>query len=81
MLRATDKVVLVDQEFPGLQDLGDRPQKDRKPELQELQVEVPWDLNQDEIKRLLAQRSKKYLAMAKAGFTGEPQHRRTTFST
>ena len=71
MLRATDKVVLSTKSFRAFRtwEIG---RKKSKSELQELQVEVPWDLNQDEIKRLLAQRSKKYLAMAKGGYTGGP---------
>jgi len=71
MLRATDQVVLSTKSFRVFRtwEIG---RKKSKSELQELQVEVPWDLNGDEIRRLLAQRSKKYLAMAKHGYTGGP---------
>ncbi|MGB5231599.1 MAG: carboxyl transferase domain-containing protein [Desulfoprunum sp.] len=71
MLRATDQVVLATKSFRAFRtwEIG---RKKNTSEAQELQVEVPWDLNRDEVRRLLAQRSKKYLSMARHGFTGTP---------
>lgn len=71
MIRATDQVVLSTKSFRAFRswEIG---RKKSAAEEQELQVEVPWDLNRDEIHRLLAQRSKKYLAMARHGFSGAP---------
>ncbi|MBW1635755.1 MAG: acetyl-CoA carboxylase carboxyl transferase subunit alpha/beta [Deltaproteobacteria bacterium] len=72
MLRATDKVVLSTKSFSALRTYEIRRKKHQK-ETEELQVEVPWDLNKDEIKRLLALRSKKYHAMGRNGFTGDTE--------
>jgi acetyl-CoA carboxylase carboxyl transferase subunit beta len=71
MIRATDQVVLSTKSFRAFRtwEIGRRK---GSAEEQELQVEVQWDLNRDEIKRLLAQRSKKYLNMARHGYTGAP---------
>ena len=69
MLSATDKVVLSTKSFRALRTSEFR-RKKAKAEDHELQVEIPWDLNSKEIRRLLAQRSKKYLGMADQGYTG-----------
>jgi acetyl-CoA carboxylase carboxyl transferase subunit beta len=71
MLTATDKVVLSTKSFRALRTWEFR-RKKSKVENHELQVEIPWDLNSKEIRRLLAERSKKYLGMASRGFTGKP---------
>ncbi len=71
MLSATDKVVLSTKSFRALRTWEFR-RKMAKTENHELQVEIPWDLNSKEIRRLLAQRSKKYLGMAVRGFSGKP---------
>jgi acetyl-CoA carboxylase carboxyl transferase subunit beta len=72
MTRATDKVVLATKSFSALRTYEIR-RKKHQPASEEQQVEVAWDLSRDEIRRLLAQRSKKYLAMAKSGYTGLPE--------
>jgi acetyl-CoA carboxylase carboxyl transferase subunit beta len=72
MTRATDKVVLATKSFSALRTYEIR-RKKHQPASEEQQVEVAWDLSRDEIRRLLAQRSKKYLAMAKCGYTGLPE--------
>jgi acetyl-CoA carboxylase carboxyl transferase subunit beta len=71
MLTATDKVVLSTKSFRALRtwEFG---RKKAKSEDHELQVEIPWDLNSKEIRRLLVERSRKYLGMASRGFTGKP---------
>ena len=50
-----------------------RRKKHKPADEEELQLEVPWDLNREEIKRLLSARSKKYLAMGKNGFMGQAE--------
>ena len=72
MLRATDKVVLSTKSFSALRTYEIRRKKHQK-ETEELQLEVPWDLNKDEIKRLLSLRSKKYHNMGRNGFTGNTE--------
>jgi acetyl-CoA carboxylase carboxyl transferase subunit beta len=72
MLRATDKVVLSAKSFSALRTYEIR-RKKHQPATEELQLEIPWDLNHDEIDKLLALRSKKYLALGKNGFTGQAE--------
>ena len=72
MLRATDKVVLSTKSFSALRTYEIRRKKNQK-ETEELQLEVPWDLNKDEIKRLISLRSKKYHDMGRNGFTGNTE--------
>ena len=69
MLRATDKVVLSTKSFSALRTYEIRRKKHQK-NTEELQLEVPWDLNREEVKRLLAMRSKKYHNMGRNGFSG-----------
>ncbi len=71
VLRATDKVVLSTKSFSALRTYEIRRKKHEPAKEEELQPEVAWDLSKEEIKRLLKLRSKKYLAMAKNGFTGQ----------
>ena len=71
ILRATDKVVLSTKSFSALRTYEIRRKKHEPAKEEELQPEVAWDLSKEEIKRLLRLRSKKYLAMAKNGFTGQ----------
>lgn len=70
MIKATDGVVLSAKSFKTLRtyEIG---RKKSKEEGEEIQVELAWDLNKEEIKRLLSLRSKKYLNMATLGFTGK----------
>ncbi len=67
IISATDKVVLGTKSF---QTFRSREIMRKKGEPQELPVDVPWDLSKEEVKRLLAQRSKKYRNMAMTGFSG-----------
>jgi acetyl-CoA carboxylase carboxyl transferase subunit beta len=71
VMRATDKVVLGTKSFRAFRSYEIR-RKKAETEAQELQVDVSWDLNDDEIKRLLAQRSQKYRQMSTQGFSGLP---------
>ena len=69
--RATDKVVLNTKSFKAFRDWENK-RKKQKTERKDLAVDIPWDLNSDEIRRLLAQRSKKYRQMGMHGFEGKP---------
>jgi len=71
VLQATDKVVLSTKSFRAFRSYEIKRKKVQS-ESQELQINVSWDLNQDEIKRLLAGRSKKYREMSIQGFSGLP---------
>jgi len=71
VVRATDKVVLSSKSFRSIRASEIRRRK-HKPDTQELQVDIPWDLSKSEIERLLKLRSKKYRAMALQGFSGQP---------
>ncbi len=68
MIRATDKVVLETKSFSALRSY--EIMRKKKSESQELQLEIPWDLNKDEVKKLLKLRSKKYLSLATNGYSG-----------
>ena len=73
MLRATDKVVLSTKSFSTLRTYEIRRKKHKPASEEELQLEMPWDLNKEEIKRLLSSRSKKYLEMGRNGFMGQAE--------
>lgn len=70
MIQATDRVVLSVKSFRALRssEIG---RKKSVEESEDRQIAVQWDLNRDEINRLIKQRSKKYLAMGLGGFTGQ----------
>jgi acetyl-CoA carboxylase carboxyl transferase subunit beta len=69
MLRATDKVVLSAKSFSALRTYEIR-RKKHQPATEETQLELPWDLSPVEIDKLLALRSKKYLALGRNGYMG-----------
>ncbi|MBU1138642.1 MAG: acetyl-CoA carboxylase carboxyl transferase subunit alpha/beta, partial [Proteobacteria bacterium] len=71
VMRATDKVVLNTKSFKAFREWENR-RKKKKSERKELPIDIPWDLNPDEERRLLALRSKKYREMAMLGFSGKP---------
>ncbi len=68
IVSATDKVVLSTKSFRTFRS---NEIMRRKSETQELQVEVPWDLSREEIRKLLRLRSLKYRRMALSGFDGQ----------
>lgn len=74
MVKATDRVVLSTKSFKTFRtyEIGRKKHKTGK---DDVQVELSWDLNKEEVKRLLALRSEKYLNMARHGFIGEPEER------
>ncbi len=67
IIRATDEVVLKTK---GVRAFRAYEVKKKKAE-EEPQIDIPWDLNTNEIKRLLSLRSKKYLEQAKHGYGGQ----------
>ncbi len=73
MLRATDKIVLSTKSFSTLRTYEIRRKKHKPASEEELKLDVAWDLNKEEIKRLLSARSKKYLDMGKTGFMGQAE--------
>lgn len=76
--RATDKVVLSSKSFKTFRDWENKRRK-KKTERKDLAVDIPWDLNKDEQRRLLVLRSKKYREMGMIGFDGQPAPTETFF--
>ncbi|PIE65606.1 MAG: acetyl-CoA carboxylase carboxyl transferase subunit alpha/beta [Desulfobacterales bacterium] len=73
MLRATDEVVLSTKSFSALRTYELRKKKNKPATEDELQHALTWALNNDEVKKLLSLRSKKYHEMGKTGFTGQAE--------
>ncbi len=72
VLRATDEVVLKTKSLKAFRTYEVKLKKAEEEAAEEPQIDISWELNQDEIKRLLAYRSKKYRNMATEGFSGKP---------
>ncbi|NOQ45238.1 MAG: acetyl-CoA carboxylase carboxyl transferase subunit alpha/beta [Desulfobulbaceae bacterium] len=70
IIRATDEVVLRTKSVRGFRSYEVKKKKAENPE-EAPQIDIPWDLNPAETKRLLIRRSKKYREMALQGFGGE----------
>lgn len=70
LIRATDEVVLKTKSVRGFRSYEVKKKKAEAPE-QAPQIDIPWDLNPSETRRLLSLRSKKYREMGKKGFGGE----------
>jgi acetyl-CoA carboxylase carboxyl transferase subunit beta len=70
IIRATDEVVLKTKSVRGFRSYEVKKKKAEAPE-QAPQIDIPWDLNPTETRKLLALRSKKYREMGKDGFGGE----------
>ena len=67
IVRATDEVVLKTKSFRAF-----RKKKAEESATEEPEINVSWELNKDEIKRLIRNRSKKYRNMAVNYFGGQP---------
>jgi acetyl-CoA carboxylase carboxyl transferase subunit beta len=70
IIRATDEVVLKTKNVRGFRAYEVKKKKAEHPE-EAPQIDIPWDLNPSETKKLLTLRSKKYREMGKNGFGGE----------
>ncbi len=70
IIRATDEVVLKTKSVRGFRSYEVKRKKAENPE-EAPQIDIPWDLDHSEIKKLLAERSKKYRNLALKGFGGE----------
>jgi acetyl-CoA carboxylase carboxyl transferase subunit beta len=70
IIRATDEVVLKTKSVRGFRAYEVKKKKAEHPE-EAPQIDIPWDLNPSETKKLLNLRSKKYREMGKNGFGGE----------
>lgn len=69
IIRATDEVVLRTKSVRGFRSYEVKKKKAENPE-EAPQIDIPWDLNDKETRRLLHQRSKKYREMALNSFGG-----------
>ena len=69
IIRATDEVVLRTKSVRGFRSYEVKKKKAENPD-EAPQIDIPWDLNDKETDRLLAQRSKKYREMATDSFGG-----------
>ena len=70
IIRATDEVVLRTKSVRGFRSYEVKKKKAENPE-EAPQIDIPWDLNPKETKRLLNRRSKKYREMATHSFGGQ----------
>ncbi len=64
IIRATDEVVLKTKSFRAFRNYAVKLKKAEESATKEPEINISWDLNNDEIKRLLTYRSKKYRTMA-----------------
>jgi len=72
IIRATDEVVLKTKSFRAFRAYEVKLKKAEETATEEPEINISWDLNRDEIKRLLLNRSKKYRNMAVNYFGGQP---------
>lgn len=71
VIRATDEVVLKTKSLRAFRAYELKMKKAEEDVAEEPHIENSWDLNEDEIKRLLLYRSRKYRAMSAKGYTDE----------
>jgi acetyl-CoA carboxylase carboxyl transferase subunit beta len=72
IIRATDEVVLKTKSLRAFRAYDVKLKKAEEFATEEPDISISWDLNVDEIKRLLNYRSKKYRNMATSYFGGQP---------
>jgi len=72
ILRATDEVVLKTKSLRAFRAYEVKLKKAEETAAEEPQINISWDLNEDEVKRLLVLRSKKYRNMGSNSFGGKP---------
>lgn len=71
IIRATDEVVLKTKSLRAFRAYELKMKKAEERVFEEPHIEISWDLNEDEVKRLLSYRSKKYRAMSFKGYSEE----------
>jgi len=71
IIRATDEVVLKTKSLRAFRAYEVKLKKAEEAAGEEPEINISWDLNRDEIKRLLLYRSKKYRSMAVNHFGGQ----------
>src|SRR5210317_2218721 len=72
IIRATDEVVLKTKSLRAFRAYEVKLKKAEESATEEPEINISWDLNKDEIKRLLSNRSRKYRNMAIGHFAGQP---------
>jgi acetyl-CoA carboxylase carboxyl transferase subunit beta len=72
IIRATDEVVLKTKSLRAFRAYDVKLKKAEESATEEPEIHISWDLNGDELKRLVRYRSKKYRNMATAHFGGQP---------
>ncbi len=72
IIRATDEVILKTKSLRSFRAYEVKLKKAEEGSTEEPQINISWDLNEDEVKRLLVFRSKKYRNMAMDCFGGKP---------
>ena len=72
MMRATDEVVLKTKSLRAFRAYELKMKKSGDSNEEEPNIDISWDLNRDEVKRLLQFRSRKYREMAREAFGGKP---------
>lgn len=68
VIRATDEVVLKTKSLRAFRAYELKMKKAEETAAEEPHIDISWDLNSDEIKRLLSLRSKKYLGLAAGAY-------------
>jgi acetyl-CoA carboxylase carboxyl transferase subunit beta len=71
IIRATDEVVLKTKSLRAFRAYELTMKKSEGQVVEEPHIEISWDLNEDEVKRLLSYRSKKYRNMSCAAYSEE----------
>ncbi|MCX5863532.1 MAG: acetyl-CoA carboxylase carboxyl transferase subunit alpha/beta [Deltaproteobacteria bacterium] len=71
IIRATDEVVLKTKSLRAFRAYELTMKKAEEQVVEEPHIEISWDLNEDEVKRLLVLRSKKYRAMSCKAYSEE----------
>ena len=71
IIRATDEVVLKTKSLRAFRAYELTMKKSEGQAVEEPHIEISWDLNEDEVKRLLSYRSKKYRSMSCAAYSEE----------
>jgi acetyl-CoA carboxylase carboxyl transferase subunit beta len=70
MIRATDEVVLKTKSFRAFRAYNVKRKKAEEESHEDHHVHISWNLDKDEVKRLLQLRAKKYREMAEGGYSG-----------